>query len=166
MKTTPLQNLPIAILILFLSAMLPAALTAAEAPKGGRSEIYDESLSGSKQIADALVLAKKGNKRILLQFGANWCGWCHKLHKLLASDKDIAEKLKADYVVLLIDVNKGHNADLVTKYQVEKLGLPCIVILDSEGKHLTTKNTAELEEGDHHSPAKVIAFLKAWSPGK
>jgi hypothetical protein len=31
---------------------------------------------------------------------------------------------------------------------------PVIVILDAEGKQLTTKDSSELEEGDHHSPAK------------
>jgi hypothetical protein len=40
------------------------------------------------------------------------------------------------------------------------------VILDSQGKHLTTKDTGELEEGDHHSPEKVLAFLNQWSPKK
>jgi len=44
------------------------------------------------------------------------------------------------------------------------LGLPVIVILDAEGKQLTTKNSGELEEDDHHSPDKVMAFLKKWSP--
>ena len=29
-----------------------------------------------------------------------------------------------------------------------------------------TKNTAELEEGNHHNPAKVLAFLKEWAPKK
>jgi hypothetical protein len=40
------------------------------------------------------------------------------------------------------------------------------VILDSDGKQLTTKNTEELEESDHHSPDKVLAFLREWSPKK
>jgi len=37
-----------------------------------------------------------------------------------------------------------------------KPGLPCIVILDSAGKHLTTNNTAELEDGDYRSSAGVM----------
>src|SRR5689334_940053 len=70
----------------------------AEGPaKSARPEIYDETADGAKQIAAALVTAKKENKRVLLQFGANWCGWCHKLHELCASDKTIADQLKSDY---------------------------------------------------------------------
>jgi uncharacterized protein YyaL (SSP411 family) len=37
-----------------------------------------------------LALAGKDGKRVLLQFGANWCPWCHKLHSLFDTDKDIA----------------------------------------------------------------------------
>jgi len=56
--------------------------------------------------------------------------------------------------------------DFAAKYGADKHGLPCIVVLDSTGKHLTTKDTGELEEGDHHSPEKVMAFLNQWSPKK
>ena len=140
---------------------------AADIPATTRPKLYDESMDGSKQIADALVVAKRENKRVLLQFGANWCGWCHKLHRLFEANKTIGEKLKSDYVVVLIDVNQGHNKVTDTKYgQPTRFGLPAIVILDQEGKQLTTKDTAQLEEGDHHDPDKVLAFLKEWSPKK
>src|SRR5712691_1279229 len=79
------------------------------AAKPARPAIYDENADGGKQITDALTVAKKENKRVLLQFGANWCGWCHKLHKLCQTDESIAFKLKQAYVVVLADVNKGHN---------------------------------------------------------
>jgi hypothetical protein len=44
-----------------------------------------------------------------------------------------------------------------------RFGLPSIVILDAAGKELTTQDTGELGEGEHHSPEKVMAFLKKWS---
>jgi len=141
------------------------AVVAAE-NKTSRPNIYDESADGQKQLATALSTAKQEKKRVLLQFGANWCGWCHKLHKLFNNDTAIKERLAANYVVVLIDVNKGHNKELIEKYRAERLGLPSIAILDADGKHLTTKNTAELEEGDHHSPEKVMAFLKDWASSK
>lgn len=138
-----------------------------EAPKAGKPALYDESSDGNKQITDALTAAKNENKRVLLQFGANWCGWCHKLHNTFQNEKEIAENLKANFVVVLVDVNKNHNSDVVKKYgNPTRFGLPVIVILDNEGKQLTTKNTAELEKGRNHDPAKVLAFLKEWAPKK
>jgi thiol:disulfide interchange protein len=74
----------------FLTAP-PNQAAAADQPKTSRPNIYDESAEGSKEVADALAAAKKQNKRVLLQFGANWCGWCHKLHQLFEEDRSIHE---------------------------------------------------------------------------
>jgi Protein of unknown function, DUF255 len=68
-----------------------------------RTPIYDETMDSSKQIADALILAKEENNQVLLQFGANWC---HVLHHLFDTDKAVHEKIQSDYVVVLVDVNK------------------------------------------------------------
>jgi thiol:disulfide interchange protein len=135
--------------------------------KTARPAIYDEKADGAKQIAEALSVAKKEHKLVLLQFGANWCGWCHKLHRLFASDEKIAAKLKEAYVVVLVDVNKGHNAAIDEKYgKPTKHGLPVIVVLDTDGKPLVTQDTGKLEAGDHHDPAKVLAFLNQWAGKK
>jgi thiol:disulfide interchange protein len=141
---------------------------AADAPaKSGRPAIYDESADGAKQIEEALAKAKKESKHVLLMFGANWCGWCHRLHKLFDSNAQIAAKLKQDFVLVMIDVNKNHNADLNQRYgNPTQFGLPVLVVLDAAGKALTTQDTGKLEEGDHHDPAKVMAFLNQWSPRK
>jgi thiol:disulfide interchange protein len=158
------------IVLLFASCATTCLFTAwgSEAPgQSSRPAIYDESADGGKQIAAALGVAKSTNKRVLLQFGANWCGWCHRLHGLLESDPEIAAALKESFVVVLVDVNKGHNAETDKQYgHPIAHGLPVIVILDSNGKQLVTKDTGELEEGDHHSPQKVLAFLKEWAGKK
>ena len=158
--------LPIALCagLIFTLAAFPVRLRADDASNAKQSKLYDESLDGNKQVADAIVVAVKEHKRILLQFGANWCGWCHRLHNLFESDKSISDELKTDYVVALIDVNKGHNRDLVAKYGAEQYGLPFLVVLDADGKHLITKHSGDFEEGDHHNPQKVLAFLKEWAP--
>lgn len=164
-----IRILPLSLVLctLFSLSVWPERVHAADAPKGTKPSLYDESANGLKQIADALVIAKKENKHVLLQFGANWCGWCHRLHKFFESDKDIAGTLKNGFVVVLIDVNQEHNQDVDTKYgHPTRFGLPVIVVLDADGKPLTTQDTGKLEEGDHHSPEKVMTFLKEWSPKK
>ena len=135
--------------------------------KTSRPAIYDENAVGAKQIADAMAGAKKENKQVLLQFGANWCGWCHKLHKLCQTDAEIAARLKESFVVVLVDVNKGHNNDINQKYgNPMRLGLPVIVILNADGKVLVTQDTGKLEAGDHHDPKKVLGFLNEWTAKK
>ena len=165
MKTVKFSS-SLLLCLFFLFAALPLRVMADPAPKGAR-DIYDESADGAKQVADALAIAKKENKRVLLQFGANWCGWCHRLHKLFDTDKAIAAKLQGDYVVVMVDVNKGHNEATDAKYgHPIQYGLPALAVLDAEGRLLTVQDSGKLEEGDHHSPEKVMAFLKEWGMKK
>jgi thiol:disulfide interchange protein len=149
-------------LLLLLNS--PGGFAADAPPKSSRPAIYDEAADGAKQIEEALAKATKENKRALLVFGANWCGWCHRLHNLFESDAKIAAKLKQDFVVVMIDVNKGHNADVDKRHgKPTQFGLPVLVVLDAEGKALKTQDTGKLEEGAHHDPAKVLGFLNEWS---
>lgn len=152
------------LMLLFSAGLVAAEPEPTKPAKAAKPKIYNESADGTKQIADALVLAKKEKKLVLLQFGANWCGWCHRLHKLFESDKEISAKLKAGFIVVLIDVNEKHNSEVDEKYgNPTKHGLPVIVVLDADGKQLTTQDTGKLEEGDHHDSEKVKAFLNKWA---
>ena len=47
-------------------------------------------------------------------------------------EPNIAARLKSDYVVVLIDVNKGRNSEVDAKYgHPTRLGLPVLVVLDA-----------------------------------
>src|SRR2546426_980254 len=150
------------LLVMLIPLLSPPLADGADKPT--QRKIYDESANGDKQVADAIVIAKREHKHILLQFGANWCGWCLKLHKLFDSDEAVHDELSTNYVLVLIDENGDHNKDFAVKDGADNHGLPFLVVLDSDGKVLTTKDTSDLEEGDHHSPQKVLAFLKTWEP--
>jgi thiol:disulfide interchange protein len=125
---------------------------------------YDAQADGAKQIDAALVSARKEGKRVLVQFGANWCVWCIRLHALFASEERIAARLRESYVVVLIDMNEGRNAGVNERYgKPTRFGLPAIVLLDAEGKPLVTQDTEEFEAGNGHDPKKVLAFLEKWA---
>jgi thiol:disulfide interchange protein len=146
-----------------LLAVSAARVRAADAHMTNAPALYDESADGSKQIADALETAQKENKHVLLDFGANWATWCYKLHQLCQTNQAIATKLKSDYVVVLVDVNKKHNQDIDTRYgHPTHFGLPVLVVLDADGRQLCTQDAAKLEEGNHHNPIKVLTFLTAY----
>lgn len=131
--------------------------------------IYDTKADGNKQIADALAIAKRDNKRVLLQFGANWCIWCHRLHDLFDNDPLVSKKLLYEYVLVLIDVDtidgKKRNDDIDARYgRPSKHGLPTLVVLDTDGKQLALQPAQPWELREQHNPFKVLGFLKKWQP--
>lgn len=146
-------------------------------PHTTRPSLYDESADGSKQISEALGTATKEHKHVLLMFGANNCGWCHRLHNFFQTDTSVADLLHHDFVIVMIDVNDKadkvgniedwHNGALLKKYSPIYHGVPFLAVLDADGKQLTTHddgNTGNLEEGNSYSHNKVMAFLKKWAP--
>src|SRR5262245_29409786 len=87
---------------------MSAPLLAGDPPKTKETlpDIYDRTADGEKQIAAAVAEAKRDHKRVLLQFGANWCKWCHRLHDLCKTDKTIARELLYEYVVVPVEIDR------------------------------------------------------------
>jgi thiol:disulfide interchange protein len=160
-----LASLGIAVLAILAAPPLPAA---SEYPSMG-PDVYDVHADGKAQVAAALGRAAVEHKRVLLVFGANWCIWCHRLHSTLENNPDVARALRRDFILVDIDVNTrngiNRNADVKARYgNPTEHGIPVLVVLDPNGRQLTTKDSGELEEGGGHSPAKILAFLAAWAP--
>jgi thioredoxin-related protein len=126
-------------------------------------EKFDPARDAAKDIKDAIKIAKKENKRILLDIGGEWCSWCRKLDKVFLENKDISELLKTKYIKVKVNFSKENkNEKILSKYpKIE--GYPHLFVLDKTGKLLHSQNTGDLESGDHHDPDKVIEFLKKWS---
>lgn len=125
---------------------------------------FDPKRDAAKDIAAAVKLARKQNKRILLDVGGEWCGWCHKLDKFFSTDPEAVKILRAKYVVVKVNFSEENkNESLLSKYPKIK-GYPHLFVLDKNGKLLHSQDTGELETGDHHDPAKVVPFLKKWAP--
>lgn len=154
--------------LLVLSApVLPKAVAGDPPAAAAKKEsVYDEKADAAKDIADAIARAKRNHTRVLVQWGANWCGWCRKLHATCASDKNIAKELRYEYETVLVDIGQfGKHMDLAAKYgaDLKKNGVPFLTVLDEDGKAIANQETGSLEDpkSASHDPAKVMAFLTA-----
>ena len=158
------------LLALAALALVPAAGLRAdpEYPHMGQ-DIYDVHADGEAQVAAAVATAVVTNKVVLVEIGANWCIWCRRLHTVFETDPAVSQQLRDGYIVVMIDVNGRHgekrNAELNARLgNPSAKGIPDIVLLDSTGKQLMTKDTSELEDGEGYSLPKIKAFLAQWSP--
>lgn len=133
--------------------------------------VYDEAADAAVVIEAALEEARRENKRVLLQWGGNWCGWCKLLHQMFQSDREIARKLLYEYEVVTVDIGRwDKNLDLVERFgaDIQGSGVPYLTVLDPDGSVVVNQETGSLEKKDapsaQHDREKVLAFLDAWRP--
>jgi thioredoxin-related protein len=153
------------ILIIIFSYSLIVSAQTKEEPKKDSTirEKFDPSRNAAKDIKDAIKIAKKENKRIILDVGGEWCIWCKKLDKTFHENKDISDFLKEKYITVKINYSKENQNEKVLSKYPKITGYPHLFVLDKTGKLLQSQNTGDLESGDHHDPDKVMEFLKKWA---
>jgi len=149
--------------------MWVCALVLALAPvsaQGSNRELFPDPSQAKADIAAALKVAARTHKRVLLDFGGDWCGECQVLD-LYLHDGNNLHILDAGFV--LVHVNVGHvdtNLDIAEKYQVPvKRGVPLLAVLSDKGTLLYAQKRGEGEAMSRtESPSAVTSFLVRWKP--
>lgn len=80
--------------------------------------------------AEAMPLAAKQDKPVIIHFTAEWCSWCTKMKKETYTDPAVAKLMTEDFITAMVD--SDHNRLLGFLYGVQSL--PTIWIVGSDGK--------------------------------
>jgi len=150
--------------IKFLAFAVLLALAPGVARSTGR-DIYPDPAQAKADLATALKTAAQTHKRILLDFGGNWCGDCQVLD-LYFHDAQNLPILEANYV--LVHVNVGHmdaNVDIAEKYEIPlHKGVPALAVLSDKGKLLYSQKGGEFESMRNLQSSALTNFLVQWKP--
>jgi thiol:disulfide interchange protein len=130
-------------------------------------EIYPDPALAKPEIAAALKEAAQTHKRVLLEFGGNWCGDCIVLDMYLHSARN-APLLGASFVVVHVNVGElDENLDIAEQYGVPvKRGVPEVAVLSEAGKLLYSTRDKALELAVQRGDTGAVTdFLVRWKPG-
>ena len=127
---------------------------------------YAPEADAKASYAAALKTAKAENKRLYIQIGEPGCPACKRLYLFMAAHPAISDSLEKHYLPLHLDLSR-QNIPLFRAWGSPQLkhGVPVLLILDSDGKILTTTpaNTFTASVGEFSEP-KIIEFLGKWAP--
>jgi thiol:disulfide interchange protein len=144
------------------AASVPAP--SAEPVPAARTLYPDPSLAKT-EIQEALQRAKAQHKRVILDFGGNWCGDCQVLDIYF---HDPANKSLLEDNFELVDVNIGRydaNQDIAEHYGIPlKRGVPALVVLSPQGKVLLAQTHGEFETMRNLQSSDLTKFLNDWKP--
>jgi len=140
------------------------ALGSAAANSAGR-DIYPDPSLARADLAAALRTAASTHRRVLLDFGGNWCGDCQVLD-LYMHDSRNRPLIESNFVV--VHINVGHidaNLDIAEKYGVPlDKGVPALAVLSDRGALLYSQKNGEFEAMRRMESSALTEFLVQWRP--
>ncbi len=145
--------------------MTPAVAGVAQGPgtpvPAVNKHLYPGVEQATADVDAAIREARRTHKRVLLDFGGDWCGDCQVLD-IYFHQAPNAELLAKHYIK--VNVNIGHedaNLDLAHKYGVPVHGVPALAVLDGQGKVLVSQDK-EFSNMRHMESSSVTDFLNKW----
>lgn len=125
--------------------------------------IYPAIDQAPADVAAALAEAARTHKRVILDFGGDWCGDCQVLDIYFHQDPNLA-LLEKNFIVVHVWIgHMDHNLDIAEKYGVPiNKGVPALAVLSAKGTTLYSQKTGEFEDMRHMDASSVTDFLNHW----
>jgi thioredoxin 1 len=151
----------------FAAFTLVATLLAGPMAISQTRHIYDDDADAHAAVRAALAQAAHEHKRVILDFGGNWCGDCQVLDIYFHQDPNAA-LLAGNFVLVDVSIGKyDKNLDIAEKYDVPlKKGVPALAVLDAHGHLLYSQTNGEFESMRRMDPNSVTEFLEHWKASR
>jgi thiol:disulfide interchange protein len=124
---------------------------------------FDPKRDAANDINGAVKEAKRTGRRVILDVGGEWCGWCHTLDRYFVEHDDLRALRDQHYVWLKVNYSpENTNAAVLGRYPGIN-GYPHLFVLDQDGTLVQSQDTSPLEEGSSYNYDRMKAFLLKWT---
>jgi thiol:disulfide interchange protein len=149
--------------LILSAAILSVAVRIPEAD--ALANIYPDPSQAKTDLAAALQAAAASHRRIIVDFGGNWCPDCHVLDGYF-HDTANAPLLEAAFILVHVNIGRvDQNLDIAARYRIPlNKGVPALAVLDSDGTLLYSQKSGEFEAMRRMKSSKVTEFLIEWTP--
>lgn len=122
---------------------------------------YDEAADAAAEVEAALAAARRSDRLVLLNFGANWCADCRAFARAM-EDPELAEIIGGRFVTVKIDVgNWDRNPDVVDEWgNPIGEGIPALVVASPAGKILFSSRRGQVSVASRMSRDELAAFFR------
>lgn len=131
----------------------------------GLRAAFDPSRSAADDLETAQVEARRGNRRIVLEFGQPGCGPCEALAAGIEGDAPLRSRRNAEFVWVRVDRSAPGNAGFVAAYaDAAEAPAPHLVVLDADARVLHASAGDALLRDGRADVKQIREFLETWAP--
>ena len=123
---------------------------------------YDKTIDPAEDLAKTIQRATEENKRIILQVGGDWCGWCTRISNYMSTNDTVRSHLEDNFLVMKVTYPGDHAKAFLANYPKCE-AYPHFFVLEPNGEFLHSQGTGELEKGKGYDDAVFIEFLDKWT---
>jgi len=129
------------------------------------TDIYPAPKQARADLGAALAEAAATHRRVILDFGGNWCPDCHVLDTYL-HDAANGPLLTAGFVLVHVNIGRlNENLDIAKRYRIPlQKGVPALAVLESDGALMFSQTAGEFEAMRGLQSGAVTEFLTRWKP--
>lgn len=119
---------------IFLWLAFTLLLSCSKTNEGSKSGIWESSLK------QALIRSASQSKPVVIDFGAQWCKPCKRMHAEVFVEAGIEKRLRTQFVPVMVDATEmtPSVSKLLRAYQVNTL--PTLVFLKPNGDFIPAKS--------------------------
>lgn len=141
-----------------------AALLSIQA--NGKSEPnlgYDPKADPFEQYHEAIEIAQRENKLVLVIAGGDWCSWCYVLDRFVKGDAEVTTRLHDAFVVVKVYVGFDNYNDTFFSQLPQAKGAPHFWIISPEKEVLSSQSTGNFETGKRgYNKELFLQFIDEW----
>ena len=174
-ETIPMKHASLLATVCGLALLAVAIPAASEAPAAGPppqvsagqvppvAHPYDVPARAHTAVDAAFEQARATNKRVLIDFGANWCPDCRMLAGVMQLSQ-VQPWIGRNFIAVSVNVDHFNvNMDIARRYGVTVKAIPTVLVVTPQGKLLNADGTLVLGNARTMSSQAVVDQIAAWN---
>jgi hypothetical protein len=124
---------------------------------------YDPQADPFEQYHEAIEIAQRDNKLVLVIAGGDWCSWCYVLDRFVKGDAEVERRLHDAFVVMKVYVGFDNYNDTFFSQLPQAKGAPHFWIISPEKDVLSSQSTGSFEAGKRgYNKEAFLQFIDEW----
>ena len=118
------------------------------------------------EIDAAFQRARSSGKRVFIEFGGNWCGWCRVLTGVMELP-EVRAFVGTHFEVVYVEVTSrkweiDRNLQVIDRFHLQNINsFPWVLIASADGHILNS--SADVTSGDNPTPQEMLNWLAKWA---